>query len=127
MLDGSDPAPGPVHDPTDKGGKLLRLRTRQKHAEVEGMEEAAVPQPALLPDEGAVHHRDLPGGAAEGEKRNARPGAGGLTERGVARPRDGGSSADCRAWLAPGWNVTHGAALALALGQLCVSSVASRA
>ena len=84
-------AAGAVHQPADVGGELLRLGAGQEHAEVEGVQEAAVAEPAPLLDQGAVHDGDLPGGAAEGEERDARPDARRLGEGGV-----GGSSGGAR-------------------------------
>ena len=45
------------------------------------MQEALLADPALLLDEDAVHHRDLPGRAAEAVERDARPGPQRLAER----------------------------------------------
>ena len=67
-----------VHEPADVGGELLRLGAGQEHAVVQGMQEAVLADPALLLDDDAVHDRDLAGGAAEAEQRDAQPDPEGL-------------------------------------------------
>ena len=62
-----------VQQPADIGGKLLRLGPWQQHAVVEGVQEPLFRDPAFLLDQNAVHHRDLSGGAAEAERRDAHP------------------------------------------------------
>jgi len=62
-----------VHQPADIGRKLLRFGTGEQHAIVEGVEEPVLTDPPLLLDEDAVHHRDLTGGTAERECRDAQP------------------------------------------------------
>jgi hypothetical protein len=69
------PAQGPVQQPADIGRKLLRFRPRQKHAEIERVEEALLPDPFLLVDQDAVHDRNLPRRAAEAQRRDPRPDA----------------------------------------------------
>ena len=64
-----------VHQPADIGRELLRLRPRQQHAVVERVQEPALGDPALLLDQDAMHHRDLPGRAAEAQQRDAQPDA----------------------------------------------------
>src|SRR5690606_27316328 len=55
------------------GGQLLRLRPRQEHAVIKGVEKTAFADPAFFLHQNAVHDRDLPGRAAEGEQGDARP------------------------------------------------------
>ena len=45
------------------------------------MEESLLSDPALLVDQRVLHHRDLPGRAAEGLQRDREPGTGRLPER----------------------------------------------
>ena len=70
---GHDAAGGPVQQPADIGRELLRLRPRQQHAVVQRMQEPALGDPVFFLDQDAVHHRDLPGRAAETQ--HARPAA----------------------------------------------------
>ena len=70
---GDDAARGPVQQPADIGGELLRLGAGQQHAVVERVQEPVLADPALLLDQDAVHDRDLPGRAAEGERGDAQP------------------------------------------------------
>ena len=94
---------GLVQQPADVDGELLRLGAGQQHAVVERVQEPGLADPALLLDQDAVHHRDLPGGAAEGEGRHPRPGAHRLGEgdavlaRGQRRVGDGAVSDLARA------------------------------
>ena len=101
---GDEPAAGAVQQPADVGRELLRLRPGQQHAEVERMQEAPVAEPAPLLDEDAVHDRDLPGRAAEGQERDpeptpASPRRGSDSARPAARssrrPRRPGGAASC--------------------------------
>ena len=62
-----------MQQPADIGGKLLRFGSRQQHAVVERMQEAAFGDPVLLLDEDAMHHRYLARGPAETEHRDAEP------------------------------------------------------
>ena len=59
---GHDAAGGPVQQPADIGGELLRLRPRQQHAVVQRMQEPALGDPVLFLDQDAMHHRDLAAG-----------------------------------------------------------------
>ena len=70
---GDHPAARAVQQPAEVDRELLRLRPRQQHAEVERVQEPRLADPALLVDEDAVHHRDLPGRAAEGQRRDPQP------------------------------------------------------
>src|SRR5882757_2963281 len=114
---GHDAAGGPVQQPADIGGKLLRFGSRQQHAVVERMQEAPLRDPVLLLDEDAVHHRDLAGGPAETEHRDAEPYDERFAEGDAVRVIG-------RCDLLVCGNVRHG--FALLVGQLCVSLVASR-
>ena len=78
---GHDAAGRAVHQPADVGGELLRLRARQEHAVVEGMQKPALGDPALLLDQDAVHDRDLTGRAAETERGDPQPDPKGLRKR----------------------------------------------
>src|SRR3989344_9202535 len=79
------PAPGAVHEPADVGGQLLRLRTWQHHAVIQGMQETALRNPALSLDQVLVHERDLPGRPPEAEKAQAKPVEESLPEGGGRR------------------------------------------
>ena len=70
---GHDAAERAVHQPADIGRELLRLGPGQQHAIVERVQETALRNPALLLDQDAVHHRDLAGGTAEAQHRDAKP------------------------------------------------------
>ena len=70
---GHDAAERAVHQPTDIGGELLGLGSRQEHAVVQGVQEPCLGDPALLLDKDAMHDRDLSGRAAEAEHGDARP------------------------------------------------------
>lgn len=59
-------ASGAVQQPPDIDRQLLRLRTRQKGAEAQGVQEPTLPYPSLLVDKGVLHDRDLPSGTTEG-------------------------------------------------------------
>ena len=48
---GDQPAAGPVHQPADIDGKLLRLGTRQQGAVVQRLQESVLADPLLLLDE----------------------------------------------------------------------------
>ena len=78
---GHDAAERPVHEPADIGGELLRLRPRQQGAEPEPVQEAPLRDPAPLVHQDAVHHGDLPGRPAEGERRHPQPDWDGLGQR----------------------------------------------
>jgi len=62
-----------MEQPPDVDGQLVRFRTRQQHAVVEGMEESGLANPSLLLDEDAMHDRDLPCRATKAQQRNAYP------------------------------------------------------
>ena len=111
-----DAAERAMHQPADIGGELLRLGARQQHAVVERVQKPLLGDPALLLDQDAVHHRDLPGGAAEAQRRDAHPGPERLAQ------------ADAMRWdltfaASRGHRsvIVHHQASGLALGQLWVS------
>jgi hypothetical protein len=124
----SAPATSPpfvrCRQPADIGRELLRLRAGQEHAVVERVQKPGLADPALLLDQDAVHHGDLPGRPAKGQKRDARPHPHGLAERDSVRLRGAGvggahgraAHADALTEARAGW----------AAGQLWVSAVASR-
>ena len=117
---GHDAAGGPVQQPADIGRKLLRLRPRQQHAVVQRMQEPALGDPVLFLDQDAVHHRDLPGRAAEAEHGDPQPDPEGFTETDAVT--------EVAACAGPG-RLAHGGihyGFALLVGQLCVSPEASR-
>ena len=62
-----------MHQPADIDRKLMRLGPRQQHAVVERVQESRLADPALLLDEDAMHHRDLPGGPAEAQRGDSSP------------------------------------------------------
>ena len=62
-----------MHQPADIDGELLRLGAGQQGAVVQRLQEALLADPLLLLDDDAMHHRDLAGRAAEGERGDARP------------------------------------------------------
>ena len=80
-----DPARRPVHQPTDIGRELLRLRAWQEHAIVQGVQELVLADPTLLLDQDAVHHGDLSGGPPNESARDPQPGAECLAERDTVR------------------------------------------
>ena len=71
------------------GRELLRLRPRQHGAVAQCVQEARLADPALFLDDDAVHHRDLPGRAAEAERRDPQPDSEGVAEADAVR-RAGG-------------------------------------
>src|SRR3546814_3977176 len=77
---GDQPAFRLVEQPADIGGELLRLGAGKQHAIVERVEESFLTNPAFFVDQDAVHHRDLPGGAAEAQRCDPRPNAGCFTK-----------------------------------------------
>jgi hypothetical protein len=93
-----------VHQPAEVDGELVRLGSRQQHAVVERVQEPRLADPALLLDEDAVHHRDLPGGTAEAERRDLRPDPDGLAEGHAMVVRGGGHAAPA------GWTAGQAAA-----------------
>ena len=109
-----------MQQPADIGRKLLRLRPRQQHAIVQRMQEPALGDPVFFLDQDAVHHRDLPGRAAEAEHGDPKPDAESLTE----------ADAVIVCLCGTGFGgLVHGGIhydFALLVGQLCVSPVASR-
>ena len=70
---GDQPAAHAMQQPADVGRELLRLRSRQQHAEVERVQEARLVDPFLLVDHDAMHHRDLAGRAAEVDAADLEP------------------------------------------------------
>ena len=70
-----------VQQPAGIGGELLRLRTRQQHAEIERMQETRLVEPALLLHHDAVHEGDLRRRPAETGESDPRPGRQRLPER----------------------------------------------
>ena len=86
------------------------------------MQEPVLADPALLLDQDPMHDGDLPGGAAERERRDARPDAHGLGERNAVL------AAGLGTFGRPAFaHVAQGLLPALAEGQLWASPVASRA
>ena len=76
----TSPPRTPVEQPADVDRELLGLGTGQQRAVVQGVQEAPLPDPALLLDQRALHDRDLAGRAAEGLQRDREPGARGLVQ-----------------------------------------------
>src|SRR5262249_34156808 len=72
-----DSAPGPVEEPADVDRELLRLRTRQQHAEGERVEEPLLGDPAAAIHQIALHDRDLSRRPAEAHEAELDP----VTER----------------------------------------------
>ncbi len=62
-----------VHQPADVDGELDRLRPRQQHAVVERVQVAVLGNPAAALDQFLVHHRNLPGRAAEADEAELEP------------------------------------------------------
>ena len=69
-----------MQQPADIGRQLLRLRARQQHAVVQRMQKPALGDPVLFLDQDAVHHRDLPGRAAETQYGDPQPDPKGFAE-----------------------------------------------
>ena len=78
---GNEAAMRAMQQPADVHRELLRFRSRQQHAVVQRMQEPIFADPALLVDQNAVHHRDLPGRPAEAEGGDLRPDADRLAKR----------------------------------------------
>ena len=78
-----NPAAGAMHQPPDIGRELLRLRTRQQHAIVQGVKKSCLRNPAPLLHEFAMHEGNLAGGTAEADKAQSQP----ISERGAERDR----------------------------------------
>ena len=78
---GDQAALGLVHQPADIDRELLRLGAGQQRAVVQRLQETLLADPLLLLDDDAVHHRDLAGRAAEGQRGDARPHLHRLAER----------------------------------------------
>jgi hypothetical protein len=78
---GDQAATDAVEQPADVDGQLLGFRAREQHAVVERVQEPALPDPAVLLDQRALHDRDLPGRATERLQRDREPGAHRLAER----------------------------------------------
>ena len=78
---GHEPAEGAVEQPAGVDGELLGLRAGQQHAVVQGVQEPALTDPALLVDQLVLHHRDLAGRTAEGLQRDREPRPGRLPQR----------------------------------------------
>ncbi len=132
---GDEPALRLVQEPADIDRELLRLGAGQEHAIVERVQEPVLAEPALLLDEDAMHHGDLPGRPAEGERGDPRPHPYGLGEGDAVRwSAGGGGRADGRRLRQARGAVVHAGTLCRVFagafagfaGQLCVSSVASR-
>jgi hypothetical protein len=82
---GDDRARPAMHQPADIGSELLRLGTGQQHAVAQRVEEPGLADPVLFVDDDAVHHRDLSGWAAEGQRGDAQPDAQRFAERDAMR------------------------------------------
>src|SRR5690606_22921063 len=94
---GDERARGPAEAPADIGCELLRLGTRQQHAEGQHVLKAFVVEPAALLDIDAVHQGDLPGRAAKAQAAELQ----GITEKRSQRWRFGHGlphGASCDAW-----------------------------
>src|SRR3954468_4786646 len=121
----STPATSPpavLHEPTNIDGKLLRLWTRQKVAIVQRVQEPAFRDPAPFLDDDPVHDGDLSGRPAETEQRHAQPDLEGLSETHAVRRHGLARQYLDRRFCGR----AHDRPLA-GVGQLCVSSTASRA
>jgi hypothetical protein len=70
---GHNPAPAPMHQPANVSRQLLRLRPRQQHAIVQGMQKTPLGNPAPPLDQLLVHDRNLPGRPAETDKAQLQP------------------------------------------------------
>jgi hypothetical protein len=124
---GDDPAARAVHQPADVGRKLLRLRTRQQHAIVQGMQKSVLGNPVLLLDQNPVHHGDLAGRTAKAEHRDAEPDPESLRHGGHAwRARCRGNRGVVRGDVGHARPSAFVFDLALCEDQLWVSPVASR-
>ena len=112
-----------MHQPTDIGRELLRFGARQQHAVVEGVQETMLADPPFLLDQHLVHHRDLPGGSAERQRRDAQPDPEGHAERHGGGPFERNGARGLRG----GGHYTRSFDRAgTCKVQLCVSPVASR-
>jgi len=74
-----------VQHPAPVGRELLRLGPWKQHGIVHGVEEAILAEPSLLVHEDLLHHRDLPGRAAEAVSSDTDPDPERLPERHVVR------------------------------------------
>ena len=77
-----------MHEPADIDGELLRLRSWQKMAVVQRVQEARFGNPSPLLDDDAVHDRDLSGRPAEAEQGDAQPDLERLAETDAVRRHD---------------------------------------
>ena len=68
---GNETADGPMHEPANVSGKLLRLGAGQQHAVVQCMEKPLLGNPSLLLDEDAMHDGDLSRRSAKAQERNS--------------------------------------------------------
>ena len=68
-----DAAPGPVHQPADIGGELLRLGAGQHHAVVERVQETFLGNPVAFLHQLGVHDGDLPGRTAKADEAELEP------------------------------------------------------
>ena len=75
------PATQTVQRPADVSRKLLRLRSRQQHAVVQGVEIPRLVDPFFLVDQNAVHGRDLACRSAKTQTADLEPDLERLTER----------------------------------------------
>ena len=86
---GGDAAFRAVETPAEVGGELLGLRAGEEHAEVEGVEEVVVGDPASAFDEFAVHEGDLARRPAEADEAQLQPELQGLEQGDVAHRAPG--------------------------------------
>jgi hypothetical protein len=78
-----EPSPYAMQQPTQVDRELLRLRTRQQHAEVQRVQEAPVRHPRPTVHDLVVHEGDLPGRPSEVDEPELDPEARSLAERHV--------------------------------------------
>ena len=105
-----------MHQPADIDRQLMGLGSGQQHAVAQRVQEPRLADPFLFVDDDAVHHRDLPGRAAEAQGGDPQPDPEGVNEA------DAVSGIGLRLLMR---TCVH-YVFALLVGQLWVSPVASR-
>ncbi len=70
---GQHTAPGPVQQPAQIGGQLLRFRPGQQHAIVEGVQKALFGDPPAAVNQLLMHEGDLTGRAAKADEPQLQP------------------------------------------------------
>ena len=70
---GHEPANGPMQEPSNIRGELLRLRPGKQHAVIKSVQKPLFRYPFLFVDQDTMHDRDLAGGSAKAQYGDAHP------------------------------------------------------